>query len=141
MMTELQSQLLISELLRANLMFEQWEKNKEEVITKYPTLEFNAAVLLLPSVNFLFVGIAFIYSVLEFMEKKSMPYPESVKKDIKHTYHKLRRFRNAVFHINDKFLDQRQIELMDFPNSLETIVKIHSVLQAYFLELLRNRNA
>lgn len=140
-MTELQSQLLTFELLRANLMLQQWEKNKEEVITKYPTFEFDAAVLLLPSVNFLFVGIAFVYSVLEFMKKNSMPYPQSVKEDIEQTFHKLRRFRNAVFHIDDEFLDKRQIELMDFPNSLETIGKIHSALQAYFLELLHNRNA
>lgn len=138
-MTELQSQLLASEFLRANLMFDLWKKDEDEVLKKYPTLEFNRAVLLLPSINYLFIGIAFLDSVLEFMRKKSIPYPDSIKKDVKHIHEKLHKFRNAIFHINDEFLDQQQIDLFDIPNSLSTIKKIHGELQTYFVELLRQR--
>jgi hypothetical protein len=137
--TKLQSQLLAAEMLRTNLMFELWEKNKSDVILKYPDMEFNEAVLLLPSVNYLFIGIGFLDSVLEFMRTRSIPYPDSIKKDVKHIQHKLHKFRNAVFHINDKFLDQRQLDLMDFPNSMQSIVKIHTGIQAHFLQLIRDR--
>ena len=138
-MTERQSQLLATELLRANLMFDLWKKHEDEVPKKYPKLEFNRAVLLLPSINYLFIGIAFLDSIIEFMRKKSIPFPESINKDVKQIGQKLHKFRNAIFHINDDFLDEQQIALFDIPNSLPTVGKIHGELQAHFVELLRQR--
>lgn len=129
-------------MVRCDLMFEFWEKHKDELLELYPGLakgDFRTdnRIIFQRSSSFLIVGVALLYAVIEYLQNHQVLFPESVRADIEILSPKLREFRNCVFHVQDDVLSERQYALLDHDNSLLTIAKIHHELSLFLNTQLR----
>ena len=130
-------------MVRCNLMWQGWDEHKDELLKLFPALangdyRANDAIMVQPSSSYLILAVALLFVVIEFLRDHLVPFPETIRADIELLYPKLKEFRNCVFHTQGKLLSDRQDPLMDLPDSLETIKKIHVEIDSMLRSMVAN---
>jgi hypothetical protein len=115
-------------LLRADLNFFAWDKTSYMLDINKLDNEF----LMQQPVIYLLLAYSLLFAVLEFLKDKNS-IPPAIASDVDVVYDKLRLTRNAIFHIQDKYLNEKVARLADLPEeSIKNIRHIHNFLKAYF---------
>ena len=132
-------------MLRCDLMVELWEKHKDELLELYPGFasgDFRSddKIMVQPASSYLILGVALLFVVIDFLVEHSIQFPESIRDDVDTLYPKLREFRNCVFHAQGTILSQRQFELLEHPDSILMLAKIHKELGAFLTTFLKSAN-
>lgn len=81
-----------------------------------------------------------LYGVLEVLKEKRIRIP-SIQTDIDSICDRLRLFRNAVFHPQPEYISPKLFNLMQDPESVNTIWRISAGLSDFFIEELDRLNA
>lgn len=91
-----------------------------------------------PHWMFMSLWYGILFSVLEALNKIKVKVP-GVKEDINQMYEILRKYRNAVFHVQDKYQNKKQRKLILDDKSVEKINKIHKTVGLFLLETLKKK--
>ncbi len=96
--------------------------------------EANALLLLAgPYGAYMSIWYGMLYGVLERLKENRIRIPK-IQGDIDSIYFSLRRYRNAVFHPQAKYISPKLIEIMNDPESPKKIWAVHAGLGQFFLE-------
>jgi hypothetical protein len=128
-------------LVRCNLMFDLWDKHKDELLKLYPGLANGDArtddkIIVQESSSYLILAVTLLFVVIEFCRDHFVCFPDSIRADIEIMYPKLKEFRNCVCHTQGKLLSNRQLALLEHPNSLEVLRRIHDGVDAQVQSVL-----
>lgn len=118
-------------MIRCDLMWQGWDEHRSELLNPFPGLaqgdiRANDSIMVEPASSYLILGVALLFVVIEFLRDHCVPFPDAISSDIETLYPKLKEFRNCVFHTQGKLLSERQFALMDAPDSLGKLRKIHA---------------
>jgi hypothetical protein len=131
---------LSASFVRCREMFALWERHKGELETKYPRISegiLTDDALIQPASIYLILGIALLYSVLEYMiDDKKMVMPETICDDLVELKPKMREFRNCVFHIQPELISPRQFAFMEASDSLERTLNILKTVDSLVFSML-----
>jgi hypothetical protein len=81
-----------------------------------------------------FLWAALLWAVIESFQARGVEFRGALAADIDHLSVTLRRCRNAVFHVPTRPHDPRYFELMQLPDSAETMRRVSSGLGRLFWE-------
>ncbi len=79
---------------------------------------------------FMFIWWGLVFCMCEAFKKKEIIIPD-IQKDIDDIYDDLRRFRNAIFHVQDKFVSHKFRKLLTNKDFLVKIENIHNGIKKY----------
>ena len=94
---------------------------------------------------YMFVWYGLLFAVCERIKQEEIIIPE-IQNDLNDIYDKLKLFRNATFHIQEKYNSKKFIQIMIDKGSANKINNVHEGLGSFLLEKMKkskgeNKNA
>jgi hypothetical protein len=87
----------------------------------------------------MYLWYAMLWSVIEALTADQVRFAGRLRDDLRKIRVPLENSRNAVFHIGDGYHDRRLFQIMEDPDSVGRILRVHSGLGRMLLEELRRR--
>ncbi|MCB9501622.1 MAG: hypothetical protein H6696_06760 [Deferribacteres bacterium] len=116
-------------------MFEQFEKHKH----LFDKNDLKNIFVSVPG-TYMMLWYGLLFAVCGYL-KDNNSIPKTIEQDVNSIYESLRLFRNAVFHVQDKYYTHKLFSIMKDNNSVHKIRKIHDTLGNYFLEEMKRSQA
>ena len=128
---------------RAQIVLQQWERRKDELLKDYPELAHGDAqsddrILLKEPSQFLVTGVALLFVVLEYMRNKGVRLSDDLEKELEPILPKWKEFRHCVMHVQDEMLSARQIALLEHPDSLRVIASVDAEIGSILGGMIRS---
>lgn len=125
-MTNNQLQSAYYAFYRAEVNYRAFIQLREtEPITSYHDL------LSSPAGAYLYVWHGLLFAVLEFLQKFDDGIPVTINSEVQLFYGPLKKFRNAIFHIQNHPFSQKQDDIIKIPKALTRVEVIHYEVGKY----------
>jgi hypothetical protein len=118
--------------MRADLMFYHWDnssKSKSPAKADFFATDPGAYILL---------GYALLFAVLEFLKERCC-IPSTIDTEVKKVFGPLKRFRNAIFHVQDEYFSDKLKDIMRQRDSTKSIKHIHHEVGLYLQNLFHGK--
>jgi len=111
---------------RANAMYQAFDQLWEPVAIKS-----YHDILSEPFGPFLYTWQGLLFALLEFLKKFDDGIPLAIRSEVDLFFHPLRRFRNAIFHIQNHPFSEKQDEILKLRPAINRVVRIHHEIGKY----------
>jgi hypothetical protein len=99
------------------------------------SIESNHDILASSSGKFIFIWHGLLFAAIEFLDK-FYEIPPTIAEEVRLFYEPPKRFRNAVFHIQNHPLSMKYGDLVGIPHSLARVEKIHEECGRHICNML-----